>query len=139
VCNLYHHIRPDARAASQTEETPTLSSTPPLKMEITDSSAPLRGDMKTFAERVVNALCPPEKRYAPIIVKEVKTIYDVLAERKDFSEWFNKVRQILSIKNYQLAQILYDSLEGLTSQEARQLREEWYSFIQAQMKGYGLI
>jgi hypothetical protein len=97
------------------------------------------GELRIFAERLIYALCPPEKGYAPLIVKEVKSIYDVLAGRKDFSEWFKNVRQMLSLKGYQLASVIYDCLEGLRSKEARELRDQWFGYIQAELKGYGLL
>lgn len=102
-------------------------------------SAPVSDEMRIFAERLIYALCPPEKAYAPVIVKTVKTIYDVLNGAKDFAEWFTEVKQALSLKNYQLAKVIYDCLEGLRSKEARELREQWLGYIQAELKGYGVI
>jgi len=96
-------------------------------------------EMRIFAERLIYALCPPEKAYAPIIVKTVKTIYDVLNGTKDFAEWFTEVKQALSLKNYQLASVIYQCLEGLRSREARELQEQWRGYIQAELKGYGVI
>jgi hypothetical protein len=96
-------------------------------------------DMRIFAERLIYALCPPEKAYAPVIVKTVKTIYDVLNGAKDFTAWFTEVKQALSLKNYQLASVIYECLEGLRSKEAKELREQWYGYIQAELKGYGVI
>lgn len=127
ICGLYHHVR-------------AKSTLPSLKAQAGTEAKPssLTGEMKVFAERVISALCPPEKAYAPVIVREVKNIYDVIEGKADFEGWFTKVRQLLSLKNYQLAKVLYDCLEGLRTREARQLREEWYSFIQAEMKGYGI-
>ena len=106
---------------------------------IEKSKRKVEGEMKIFAERLIYTLCPPEKGYAPIIVKTVKSIYDVLEGRKDFGEWFTEVRQALSLKSYQLAQIIYQCLEGLRSREARELREQWFNFMQAEMRGYGMI
>jgi len=94
--------------------------------------------MKVFAERVIYTLCPVEKGYAPVIVKEVRSIYDVLEGKKDFSEWFTNVRQKLSIKSYQLAQVLHDSLKGLRSEEARELRQQWQGYLETELKGYGI-
>ena len=80
----------------------------------------------------------PETSFDTEIVSQVKSIYEVLEGKKDFTEWFAEVRQALSLKSYQLAKILYDSLEGLKSREARDLREQWYDFIVAEMRGYGV-
>ena len=96
-------------------------------------------EMKIFAERLIYTLCPPEKGYAEVVVKEVKSIYDVLEGRKDLAEWFKNVRQLLSLKTYQLAGVIYQCLEGLKSPEARQLREEWLQYLKAELKGYGLL
>jgi hypothetical protein len=118
----------------------------PITEEVTQASATpeeakptITGEMKIFAERLIYSLCPPEKGYAPIIVKTVKSIYDVLEGRKDFGEWFTQVRQALSLKSFQLAQIIYQCLEGLRSREARELREQWFNFIQAELRGYGVM
>jgi hypothetical protein len=101
--------------------------------------SPVSDEMRIFAERLIYALCPPEKAYAPIIIKTVKTIYNVLEGTKDFAEWFTEVRQALSLKNYQLASVIYQCLEGLRSREARELQEQWRGYIQAELKGYGVI
>jgi hypothetical protein len=101
--------------------------------------SPVSDEMRIFAERLIYALCPPEKAYAPVIVKTVKTIYDVLNGTKDFAEWFTEVKQTLSLKNYQLASVIYRCLEGLRSREARELRDQWYGYIQSELRGYGVI
>jgi hypothetical protein len=101
--------------------------------------SPVSDEMRIFAERLIYALCPPEKAYAPVIIKTVKTIYNVLEGTKDFAEWFTEVKQTLSLKNYQLASVIYQCLEGLRSREARELQEQWRGFIQAELRGYGLV
>jgi uncharacterized Zn finger protein (UPF0148 family) len=133
VCGLYRRIRLNQTSPSspknlktETPESPFLA--PPA----------VTGELKIFAERVIYTLCPAEKGYAPVIVKQVRAIYDVLEGRKDFAEWFTKTRQMLSIKNYELAKTLYDCLEGLKGQEARELREQWHDYIASEVKGYGL-
>jgi hypothetical protein len=105
----------------------------------TETKPKVEGEMKIFAERLIYSLCPPEKGYAPIIVRTVKSIYDVLEGRKDFGEWFTEVRQALSLKSFQLAQIIYQCLEGLRSREARDLREQWFNFLQAELRGYSIL
>jgi hypothetical protein len=101
--------------------------------------SPVSDEMRIFAERLIYALCPPEKAYAPVIVKTVKTIYNVLEGTKDFAEWFTEVKQALSLKNYQLASVIRSCLEGLHSKEARELREQWDSYIVAELRGYGIM
>lgn len=96
-------------------------------------------EMKIFVERVVNTLCPPEKGYSPRLVADVRKLYDVLEGKLDLKEWFTNVKQALSLKPYELAAVLYESLDGLKSEEAKQLREEWRNYMIAQMKGYGLL
>jgi hypothetical protein len=103
------------------------------------STGVLDPEMKIFAERLIYTLCPPDKKYADIIVREVKSIYDVLEGKKDFMEWFTKVRQMFSLKTYQLAGIIYQCLDGLKSPEAKQLQQEWYEYLRAELRGYGLL
>jgi hypothetical protein len=116
-----------------TEEATQTSATPE------EAKQTVTGEMKIFAERLIYTLCPPEKGYAPIIVKTVKSIYDVLEGRKDFGEWFTEVRQALSLKSYQLAQIVRSCLEGLRSKEAAELRGQWDAYIMSELRGYGLL
>jgi len=117
----------------------------PAEMETVKTSEPkqssvgLDPEMKIFAERLIYSLCPPEKGYSPVIVNKVKEIYDCLEGKKNFDEWFREVRQAFGLKTYQLAKIIYDCLEGLRSKEARELREQWLGYIQAELKGYGLL
>jgi hypothetical protein len=133
VCGLYRRIRPKPNIASpETKQVVGNAREEPVFVTLT-------GELKIFAERVIYTLCPPEKGYAPVIVKEIKKIYDVLEGKGDFADWFTKVRQMLSLKNYQLAKTLYDCLEGLRSEEAKQLRQEWLSYLSSEMKGYGLV
>jgi superfamily I DNA and/or RNA helicase len=120
------------RLQTETVETTQTSTPTPAKPKI-------EGEMKIFAERLIYALCPPDKGYAPVIVKTVKSIYDVLEERKDFAEWFTEVKQALSLKSFQLAQVIYQCLEGLRSREARELREQWFNFLQSELRGYGML
>jgi hypothetical protein len=96
-------------------------------------------EMEIFAERLIYSLCPPDKGYASTIVQKVKGIRDVLAGKKNFDEWFLEVKQALSLKSYQLASVIYKCLEGLRSREAKELRDQWYSYLQAELKGYGLM
>jgi hypothetical protein len=105
----------------------------------TPTSSSMHDEMRIFAERLIYALCPPDKGYASKIVQEVKSIYDVLEGRKDFDEWFRNVRQMLSLKPYQLAAVIYQCLEGLKSKEAKELKDQWYSYLQTELKGYGLL
>jgi hypothetical protein len=103
------------------------------------STEGLDPEMKIFAERLIYTLCPPDKKYADVIVREVKSIYDVLEGKKDFMEWFTKVRQMFSLKTYQLAGIVYQCLDGLKSPEAKRLQQEWYEYLRAELRGYGLL
>ena len=107
--------------------------------ETTPAGHKVEGELKIFAERLIYALCPPDRGYASALVQKVKSIYDVLEGRKDFAEWFTEVRQALSLKSYQLAAVIYQCLDGLRSREARELRDQWFGFMQAELRGYGVI
>jgi hypothetical protein len=63
---------------------------------------------------------------------------EVVLGKKNLAEWFIKTRQDFNLRDFELAQILYDSLEGLKSTDAQRLREEWLQFIQKERSGYGL-
>lgn len=96
-------------------------------------------EMKIFAERVINSLLQPEKGTPnPLAVKNAQTIYDVLEGRKDFKEWFIETRRNFNLRSYELASIIYNALDGLRSEEAVELREQWKNFVIEEAKRYGL-
>jgi hypothetical protein len=119
------------------EQVESVQRVAPRQAEQSESSLP--GELRIFAERLIYALCPPDKGYAPKLVEEVRTIYDVLEGRRSLDEWFTSVRQMLGLKPYQLAAVIYQCLDGLRSKEARELRDQWYGYLQAELKGYGVI
>jgi hypothetical protein len=96
-------------------------------------------EMREFCRRVVNALCPPEKGYHQMYVDLANKIYDVIEGKMDFNEWFTKVRQTFSLRDIDLAQLIYASLDGLKSSGAVRLREEWWDYLKRLMQVYGPI
>ncbi|MEM0111354.1 MAG: hypothetical protein QXK90_01165 [Candidatus Parvarchaeota archaeon] len=125
----------------------SVASPPPLSItEHKSSSDEISPDMRTFIERVAERLTPIS-RYASIdeikriqqIREDVKRqLANVLGGKMDLREWFTKTRQTFNLRSYELARILYESLDGLHSAEARQLRDQWFQYMVAEMKGYGL-
>jgi hypothetical protein len=133
IDGLYHHIRPKLPTSSQ------LKKLPKTKVEIVE----LGGEQLTFIDRVVDKLTssrtnPNWKAPKSIRDKMRLDFTEVVLGKKNLAEWFSKTRQDFNLRDFELAQILYDSLEGLKSTDAQRLREEWLQFIQSERKSYGL-
>lgn len=87
--------------------------------------APIAGlstDMRTFVEKVGYKLMPGDARMRR---KYRMGLEETLLGRGAFNDWFNNTGVDLGISSYNLLKILYDSLEGLSSSEARQLKQEY--------------
>jgi hypothetical protein len=117
------------------------------KFASTSSETGFSSEILTFIERVADKLTnpkglplTPEQQARVDKVKEQirKDLLDVLEGRKDLAEWFTTTRQNFNLKSYELAEIIYQSLEGLRSKEAQDLRDQWLQFIIAERRGYGL-
>ncbi len=108
----------------------------------------LEPDMETFinrvAEKVASApesitLTPAEQMRLNQARQEIKnSLRDVLNGKTPLNEWFTKTRQQFNLRSYELAQIMYESLDGLKSREAKDLRDQWFQFLAAEKRGYGL-
>ena len=55
---------------------------------------------------------------------------DVFEGKTTLDKWFNKTRRDLGKHAIDLTQILYDSLEGLQSKEAREMRAQYGQALQ---------
>lgn len=97
------------------------------------SESGLSSDMATFIRRVAEALVPIDvyddraaRARALKVRQDVRMeLTDVFDGKVKFDDWFNRTRQNLNLHALELSQILYDSLEGLKSDEAQQLREHY--------------
>jgi len=112
------------------------------------SQKPLSDEMEIFitrvAEKVARApegitLTPEEQMRLNRARQEIKDgLRDVLNGKASLGDWFTKTKQQHNLKSYELAQIMYESLDGLKSREAQDLKEQWFQFLVAEKRGYGL-
>ncbi len=98
---------------------------------ISSSPQSLNPDMTIFVNQVVERLTPldgldRDARYRAlkIRVQERQELTDVLNGKTKMTDWFTKARREANIKEYELVQILYECLEGLRSEEARELKKQ---------------
>ena len=88
-------------------------------------------EMKTFVYRVVERLTPLDgldhdsrNRALKIRVQERQELIDVLNGTIKMTDWFTKARREANIQEYELVQILVESLEGLRGEEAKELKKQ---------------
>lgn len=111
--------------ASEETETESSSKLPSMQPVV------LTPDQWTFIFRVAEALVDVGG-YSPDIKKKlfkVREMYrqgleKVFKEEMDFDEWFVDTRRKCNLKEVELAEKLYDALDGLRSEESRTLREQ---------------
>lgn len=92
--------------------------------------APLDQDMQTFIDRVTERLIPIHADYAPQVKKNLaqnrerykNELIAILNGRGNLTKWFNKTRNELGLHAVTLTKIMYESLRGLRSKEAKELR-----------------
>jgi hypothetical protein len=101
-------------------------------------------DQTTFIDRVIDRIIPLHQDYTPEAKRKLTNvrhqyrqgIKDVFNGKKSFNKWYEKTRKTLGIHEIDLTRILYESLEGLTSVEARQMREQWGQALQDRINSY---
>ena len=117
-----------------------------IAVQPTAPPEPESNDLKIFIQRVAEKLTVPANiQLTPIEQARVKKVQeeikrgliDVLEGRRELGDWFTETRKNFNLKSYELAQILYESLEGLRSREAQELRDHWFQFLVAERKAYG--
>lgn len=104
-----------------------ITATTPLK------SVELTPDQWTFCYRVSERLTGPmdhfldragRSRVLKIRQQTLEELEGVFKEKETMEEWFTRTRQKFNLKEYELTGILYESLEGLKSEEAKELKEQ---------------
>jgi len=101
-------------------------------------------DQTTFINRVIDRIVPLHADYTPEAKKKLHVVReqyrqglkDVFNGKGTFNKWFEKTRRTLGYHSVDLTRILYESLEGLTSTEARQMREQWGQALQDLINSY---
>ncbi|MEM2849042.1 MAG: hypothetical protein QXI36_02060 [Candidatus Bathyarchaeia archaeon] len=103
---------------------------PPSSLEAQEGQ--LNQDMITFAYRVAERLTPlngldAQARARALKVRERfrKELENVFLGHEDFQNWFNRTRSQLGLHLVDFTQIIYESLQGLKSPEARELRKQY--------------
>lgn len=91
----------------------------------------LTPDQWTFVFRVAERLTPidgytPEVRKRMLVRREElrKSLEKVFTGEQEMTTWFNQTGIDFNLQDYELVQILYESLEGLESKEVKELKEQ---------------
>jgi len=121
----------------------------PLLSTYAPKSAPIQipdadQDLQVFVERVMGKLVPIHSDYSTAIKKSLaetqqkirKDLLDVFSGKQNLYKWFTKTRRLLGLHQIDLTQILYDSLEGLQSREAREMRLQYEQALRAIQQSY---
>lgn len=101
----------------------------------------LSSDMLTFTARVAERLVPTTGLTGDMAQQVQKVQDDIRREfievfqgKRNFEKWFNQTKTNLALHPQKFTTILYESLEGLKSPEAQELREG-YAQALARMRG----
>jgi hypothetical protein len=101
-------------------------------------------DQTTFITRIIDRIVPLHADYTPGIKHKLQVVRqqyrqglkDVFNGKGTFGKWFEKTRRTLGFHAVDLTRIIYDSLEGLASTEARQMRDQWGQALQDLINSY---
>ena len=95
-------------------------------------------DQSTFINRIAEKLAPTtgmigEAKERAVKVQEQfrRELTDVFKGDGNFNKWFDMKRTQLGLHTYTLTNIIYDSLAGLKSPEAKSLRRQYGQAIQS--------
>jgi len=135
VCGLPRKIRKPQASISLRAIPRSGSAEEPLSLD---------QDLQTFIDRVINRLIPVHADYTPKIKQELQAtrakyregLKDVFTGKGDFNTWFEKTRTSLALHQVDMTRMLYESLEGLRSQEAQQMREQYQEALQNLINSY---
>lgn len=95
-------------------------------------------DQTTFINRVCERLIPIADDYLPDTRKKLLAVQEecrrelikVFNGKEPIEKWFNRTRTNLGLHTIDLTKILYTSLEGLKSEEAKALRNQYAQALQ---------
>lgn len=107
-------------------------------------STQLHPDMIEWTHRIAEALVPLENVTAPEDRKtqiqkrqQIRTeLRNALTGKIDFSKWFDETKTRFSIRLPEYVRIFYESLEGLKSQEAKELRQQYGEWVEKVNREY---
>jgi hypothetical protein len=88
-------------------------------------------DQWTFIYRVAERLTPLDgldrdgRGRAMIVRKQIQSELEaVFQEKTDIRAWFTKTRQNFTMQEHELIEIMYEALEGLKSEQAKELKQQ---------------
>lgn len=124
------------------QKTPLLSAYAPKSAPIQIPDADQ--DLQVFVDRVIQKIVPIHTDYSTAIKKSLaetrqkirRDLLDVFSGKQNFDKWFTKTRRLLGLHQLDLTQILYDSLEGLQSREAREMRLQYEQTLRSMQQSY---
>lgn len=101
-------------------------------------SAPVGDDMDIFIDRVCARLIPIHADYTASVKKKLeaarkryrKQLLAVFNGKMTLEDWTNKTRNELGLHPIALGKILYQSLSGLRSQDAKEMRLAFADYLQ---------
>ena len=111
---------------------------PNVELPTAKEEEPQDPDMIVFVNRVAQKLIPVSDEHLPEIKAKLSTVRnqyrkelkEVLNGKESMEKWFNRTRRNLGLHAIDLTKILYESLEGLNSVEAKNLRMEYEKALQ---------
>lgn len=101
-------------------------------------------DQRTFIDRIMQSIIPIHADYteeAKSNLHKVQQRYrqrliDVFNGKGTFDKWFQQTRTTLGIHAVDLTRKICESLEGLQSLDARQMRQQWEQALQEIVSSY---
>jgi len=97
----------------------------------------LSADMLIFITRVAEGIAPTTgldeesaARARKVQEQFRRELVDVFQGRGSFNKWFDRTKTNLGLHSQKFMKILYESLEGLRSDEAKELRQQYGQAIQ---------
>lgn len=126
------------------QTTPLLQSYVPKRQITPANQNPSDVDQTTFINRIIDKIVPLHADYTSPVKKKLSAVrqqyrqglIDVFNGKGTFDKWFEKTRRTLGFHAVDLTRIIYESLEGLTSTEARQMRQQWAQALQDLVNSY---
>jgi len=104
----------------------------------------VENDIQLFIDRVTQRVVPIHEDYNPDVKRKLqavrqryrKELVDVFNGKNSLKKWFNRTRRDMGLHQIDLTRILYESLKGLKSSEARDLRNHYAQTLQTMVSTY---
>ena len=98
----------------------------------------VENDIQLFIDRVTQRVVPIHEDYNPNVKRKLqavrqryrKELTNVFNGKTSLKKWFNQTRRDIGLHQIDLTRILYESLKGLKSSEAKALRNHYAQTLQ---------